>query len=139
MQQLQREALLVQLLVYPVPVGHGTGLAARNGRRLGEEQSIEGGLVEVFGQRPLQSSVFGPAEIVGYGAAGDIAAPSDLTVAQSSRPFEAEDFSDFAHGYSLCRHRSLRLLVEVDDSPSVEGISSVAMPGRRALRIEGGH
>ena len=89
MQQLQRDAFLSQLVVHPVPVWHGTGRAARNRRRFGEKQSIEIGLVEVVGKRPLQTGCFGPAEVVGYSAAGDAHAPSNLTVAQRGRAKKA--------------------------------------------------
>jgi hypothetical protein len=92
MQQLQCDAFLAQLVVPVVPVGYGPSPAARSRGWFGEEQSIEGCLVEVVRQRPSQAGDFGAAKVVGYGAAGDADTPSDLTVAQSSGPFEAEDF-----------------------------------------------
>ena len=48
-----------------VPVRQGPALC-RRGRRLGEQQRLEGGVVEVLGQRPGEPSLARPAQVVGH-------------------------------------------------------------------------
>ena len=72
---------------------------------LGEQQPLEGALVQFLRQRPAEALLDGPLHVIAHGALGDAGRRRDPLVAQSRLELQAQDFFDFAHGTPLRWHR----------------------------------
>src|SRR5690606_16248626 len=121
-QQHERHALAAHLSMDGWPVRLRSRFV--RGCRQRKEQPLQAGLVEILGQRPGEPGTLGPLEVVADGGVDEPDDTGDLAMAEAVVVPEAQDVSDFAHGYSGRRHRAGGFCVH--DTPVVERISSVA-------------
>lgn len=96
-QQPQRDALLAQLCVNQGPIGTRDDSRTWT-RRLGEEEFKELILIQVDGEWPVQPRLLGSSHVLTNCTVGDRAAAGDRPVRQAALPFQAKNFTYFAHG-----------------------------------------
>ena len=109
-QKSQGRALSLHLFLHKGSVWQKPyGIGAGDGR---VKALLQRGVIQPIGQRPGQVDSGGPLQTFSNGASGNGAACCNRSIAQLRRPLESQDFSNFAHWGSLCRHMLL-LIVEL--------------------------
>ena len=101
-EQLQRHPFAFELLVHVRVLGVRVLLALHD---LGEQQPLEGGVIQILRQRPAEALLDRPLHVIAHRALGDAGGRRDPLVTQSRLELQAQYFFDLAHGTPLGWHR----------------------------------